>query len=205
MSSYGGNGHSKLLFVQRHQDSCLVRRDTSEISARLDRAIGPFLEVRRESQGPFPVATGILGFLLIFKRSQALPPFEALNTVCLSRCQRNVRPPAVMRRGPMAFSRVSTVDSVIPSSWEMKDEPAFKPLKRNPACFRVRASRSPFHLRQQTQGPSHIPIAERSLHLRCCGKLSYLLSRSQGISSHLEIIWGTRSFPPVAVPNLVFL
>ena len=35
----------------------------------------------------------------------------------------------------MAFSRVSTGDSVIPSSCEMKYEPAFKPLQGNPAFF----------------------------------------------------------------------
>ena len=75
-----------------------------------------------------------------------------------------------MRREPRAFSRVSTGDSDIPSSCEMKDEPAFKPLKGNLAFFRVRASQCPFHLRQQTQGPSHIPIAEGSFCLRCLRK-----------------------------------
>ena len=30
-SSYGGDGHLKLRFVQRSQDSCLVRMDTSVI------------------------------------------------------------------------------------------------------------------------------------------------------------------------------
>ena len=30
ISSYNGDGHSKLHFVQRSQDSCLVRTDTSE-------------------------------------------------------------------------------------------------------------------------------------------------------------------------------
>ena len=43
-SSYGWDGHSKLVFVQRRQDSCLVRRDTSGISTRLHRAIGTLLE-----------------------------------------------------------------------------------------------------------------------------------------------------------------
>ena len=62
-SSYSGDGASKLVFVQRHQDSCLVVRDTSEFSSRLGRAIGRRLDVRRESQGPFPVSTGLLGFL----------------------------------------------------------------------------------------------------------------------------------------------
>ena len=62
---------------------------------------------------------------------------------------------------------VSTGDSGIPSSCEMQDEPAFKPLQGNPAFFRVRASQCPFHLRHQTQVPSHIPIAEGSLLLGC--------------------------------------
>ena len=67
----------------------------------------------------------------------------------------------------MAFSRVSTGDSDIPSSCEMKDETAFKPLHGNLAFFRVRASRGPIQLRQKAQGPSHIPIAEGKLLLRC--------------------------------------
>ena len=166
-SGYGVDGPSKLVFDQHHQDSGLVTRDNSRISSRLVRAIGMLPEVRRDTQGPFPFATGILGFLSIFKRSQALSPFEALNSVCLLRCQRDVRPPVEMRRGPRAFSWVSTGDSDIPSCCEMKDEPAFKPLQGNPAFFRVPASRCPFRLRQQTQGSSHIPIAERNLLLRC--------------------------------------
>ena len=62
-SSYGGDGPSKLAFVQRRQDSCLLTRDTSGISSRLGRAIGTLLEMNWETQGPFPVAKGILGFL----------------------------------------------------------------------------------------------------------------------------------------------
>ena len=46
-------------------------RDTSEISLRLGRAIQTLLEVRRENQVPFLVATVILGFLSIFSKSQA--------------------------------------------------------------------------------------------------------------------------------------
>ena len=77
----------------------------------------------------------ILGFLSIFKKSQASSPYEALNSVCLSRGQRDVRPPVQMRRTPTAFSRVSTGDSDMPSSCEMKDEPEFKPLQGNWAFF----------------------------------------------------------------------
>ena len=71
----------------------------------------------------------------------------------------------------MTFSRVSTEDSDFPISCDIKDEPAFKSLQGNPAFFRVRTSRCPFHLRQQTQGATHIPIAERSLLLGCMWKV----------------------------------
>ena len=82
-----------------------------------------------------------------------------------------MRPCVLMRRGLRPFSMDCTEDSDIRLSCEMKDEPAFKPLKGNLALFRVRASQCPFHLRQQTQGPSHIPIADGSLLLRCGWKV----------------------------------
>ena len=51
---YDGDGHSKLVFIQRLQDFCLVKRDTSEISTRLGSAIRMLLEVRWETGGvPF--------------------------------------------------------------------------------------------------------------------------------------------------------
>ena len=115
--------------------------------------------------------SGIWILINFFKRSQASSPFETLNSMCLSRCQRDVRPPIEMRRGTRAFSWVSSGDSDIPSSCEMKDDPAFKALQGNPTLFLVRESRYPLHLRQQTQGPSHIPIAEGSLLLRCLWKV----------------------------------
>ena len=124
------------------------------------------LKVRHETEGPFLVGTVILGFLSIFRKSQTSSSFEGLNAACLSGFQRDVRPPVHMRRGPRSFSRVSTGDSDNPSSCEMKDDPAFMPLHRNPAFLRVRASRGPYHLRQKTQGPSRIPIAEGRLLLR---------------------------------------
>ena len=107
-----------------------------------------------------------MGFLSIYKKSQASSPYEALNSVCLSRGQRDVRPPVQMRRTPTAFSRVSTGYSDMPSSCEMKDEPEFKPLLANRDFFCGRASRDPLHLRQKTQGPSQIPTTEGKLLLR---------------------------------------
>ena len=42
-----------------------------------------------------------------------------------------MRTPVEKRRAPPAFSMVSRGDSDIPTSCEMKDEPAFKPLQGN--------------------------------------------------------------------------
>ena len=82
--------------------------------------------------------------------------------------------------GTRALSSISTGDSDIPSSCEMKNRPAFKPLQGNPALFRVRVSQCPLHLRQQIQGPSHIRIAERSLLLRCLWKVGIPLKSKPG-------------------------
>ena len=161
--------------------------------------------MKQETQGPFPVANGILGFLSIFKMTQALSPFEALKSRCLSRCQRDVRPPVEMRQGTRAFSRVSTGDSDIPSSCEMKDVPAFRRLPENLAFFRVRESQCPFHLRQQTQGFSHIHIAERSLLLRCLWKGGIPLESKPGNQLSSRENLGYTELPGVAVVNLVFL
>ena len=85
--------------------------------------------MRRETQGPFPVATGILEFLSIFKRSQGLSSVEACNSTFLLRCQKGVKPPVEMRWGTRALSRVSTGDSDIPSCCERKHRLAFESLQ----------------------------------------------------------------------------
>ena len=48
---------------------------------RLGRALWTLFLVRRETKCPFLVATVILGFLSIFKKSEATSPFEALNSL----------------------------------------------------------------------------------------------------------------------------
>ena len=111
------------MFVLRRQDSGLDTMDTSGTYTTLGRTIRTLLEVRQETEVHFLVGTVILGFLSIFKKSQASSPFEALNSLCVSRCQRDVINPGQMRRRTAALSRVSTGDSNIPSSCEMKDEP----------------------------------------------------------------------------------
>ena len=165
--SYGGDGPSKLVFIQRHQHSCLVPRENSRFSSRLGRAIRTPFKVTQETQCPFPVSTGLLVFLTIFKRMQALSPFEALSSTCVLRCQRDMRPPVEMRR-ELRLS-VGSPHGIQTSfhlvRWKLSLQSSH--YMGNPALFQVRASQCPFHLRQQTQGPSHIPIGERSLVLRC--------------------------------------
>ena len=136
--------------------------------------------MRRETESHFLVGTVILRFLTIFKKRQASSTFEALNSMSLSRCQRDVNPHVQMRLRTRAFCRVSKGDSDIISSCDMKDDPAFNPLQGNPAFFQVRASWGPFHLKQKTQGPSHIHIPEGKLLLRCSWKVGLPLQSKTG-------------------------
>ena len=81
--------------------------------------------MRQETEVLFLVGTVILGFLSIFKKSQGSSPYEAMNSVCLSRGQRDVRPLVQMSWTPTAFSRVSRGDSDMLSSCAIKDMPEF--------------------------------------------------------------------------------
>ena len=91
--------------------------------------------MRQGTEVYFVFGTVILGLLSIFKKSQASSPYEAFNSVCLSRGHRDVRHPVRVTLTPTAFSRVSTRDSDMSSFCEMKDETEFKPLHRNGAFF----------------------------------------------------------------------
>ena len=135
------------------------------------------------------VGTVILVLLSFFTRSLASLPFEAMNAAHLSMCQKDMRPTVQKPWRSMSFSRVSTGNSVIPSTCKMKYEPAFKPLQVNPAFFSVRYSQGPFHLRQKTQSPSHIPISEGRLLLRCLWKVGLPLQSTIGNHSHPGMIW----------------
>ena len=89
----------------------------------------------QEAKRPLVFGTVISVSLSIFMKSQESLPFEALNSAHLSKSQMDMRPSVEKWLRTMAFSRVSTGDSDIPSSCEMKDEPAFKPVQGNPAFF----------------------------------------------------------------------
>ena len=110
-----------------------------------------------------------------------------------------------MRQGPRAFYRVSTGDSDIPITCEIKEEPAFKSWQGNLAVVRVRASRCPLTLRQQLQGLIHIPIAERSFLLRCFWKVGipFVLKPDNQLS--FREVLGFTELCFSCVLNLVFL
>ena len=101
----------------------------------LGRKIRTLLEVTREAKHPLLGGTVILVFLSIFTKSQASSSFEALNSAHLSKSQMDVRPSVQKRLRTLVFSRVSTGDSHILSSCEMKDAPAFKELYGKPSFF----------------------------------------------------------------------
>ena len=101
----------------------------------LGSKIPTLLEVSREAKLPLLVGTVILVFLSIFRKSQASSPFEALNSAHLLKSQMDMRSSIQKMLRIMAFSRVFTGESDIPSSCEMKAEPAFMTLQGKPAFF----------------------------------------------------------------------
>ena len=101
----------------------------------LGKKIHTLLDVSQEAKLPLLDGTVILLFLSIFTKTQASSSFEALNSAYLPKSQMDVRPSVQKTLRTMAFSRVSTGDSDIPSPCEMKDEPAFKALQGKPAFF----------------------------------------------------------------------
>ena len=96
--------------------------------------------MRRENEGHFLVGTVILGFLIIFKKGQASSTFEALNSECLSRCQRDLKPIVEIMKRPRAFCRFSTGDSDFLSFCDMNEEPGLT------LCREIRPSYESGHL-----------------------------------------------------------
>ena len=101
----------------------------------LGRKIQTLLDVSREAKRPLLVCTVILVFLSIIMKSQASSTFEVLKSAHLSKSQMDVRPSVQKRLRTVAFSRVATGESDIPTSCEMKDEPTFKAVLGKPAFF----------------------------------------------------------------------
>ena len=92
---------------------------------------------------------------------------------------KDVRPPVQMRRGTRVFSRVSTEDSDIPTSCEMKEEPAFKPLQGN-LVLSIQDISVSIPLEAANSGALSIPISEGRLFLRCLWKVGIPLQWNPG-------------------------
>ena len=135
--------------------------------------------MRLETKGHFLVGTVILGFLTIYKKRQASSTFEALNTVCLSMCQRNVRPIVAKRERPRAFCRVSIGDSDILSSCAMNDEPALSLCREIWPSFKSGISGS-ISLEAEITGSFSIHIPEGKLDLRRLWKVGLPLQSKTG-------------------------
>ena len=116
-----------------------------------------------------------------------------------------MRPPLIMRQGHRAFSRFSTSDSNIHISCQDKNEPTFEPLQGNPAFFRVSTSHCPFPIQKQTLCPTHIPIDERILLLRCLWKVGIPLVSKPGNQLSCQVLsWYMELFLIVAVTSWSF-
>ena len=76
-----------------------------------------------------------IGIPINFHEQSDLGTFRSIEHRGPIEVSRDVRPPVQMRPEIMFFPRISTEDSDIPSSCEVKDEPAFKPLQGNPTFF----------------------------------------------------------------------
>ena len=160
--------------------------------------------MRGDTEDHFLFDTVILGFLTTLKNFQASSTFEAVNSTWLSRCQRDVRPLSLMSWRHRAFCRVSTGDSDILSSFDVNDEHAWRLCREIWPCFVSGHLGVHFSWSIKHRVPlNNIPKGKLLLSCLWINGLPY--SRRQGISSHLQTIWGARIFHPVALLKLMFL
>ena len=161
--------------------------------------------MRSDTEDHILFDTVILRFLTIFKNCQASSTFEAFSSTWLSNCQRDVTPLFEKRWRHRAFCSVSTGDSDILSSCDMNDEHALS------LCREIWSSFESGHLGVHLAWSVQHRVPLTYIFLRensswgACGKMAYLFSRRQGISSHLQRIWGAQTFHLVALLKLMFL
>ena len=147
------------------------------------------LEVRWETKRPFLVSRKILWFLSIFKKSKASSCFEVLNSVCITRCQKDVIPPVQMRLRPTAISSVSTGDSEIPSFVTRNTSLNLSHCRDIRPSFESGLSRF-IPLETENTVSLSPTIAEGKLHLRCLWKTgSPLQSRTGNQLSSWDNMW----------------
>ena len=161
--------------------------------------------MRQETEAHFLVCTVILGFLSIFKKSQASSPYETLNSVCLWRGQRDVRPPVQMRQKlKLSIGSPQGIQTCLHLViWKMS---------LNLSHFREIGpsfESGPLGVHSTWSRKHSVPLTSLLLTENsswgACGNLAHLFTQRQGINSHLGTIWGAWSFPRVAVLKLIFI
>ena len=163
------------------------------------------LEVRQETKAHFLVGIVILGFLSIFKKSQASSPFEALNSVSLTTYQSDVIP--LSRWGGELWLSLGSPQGI----------QTYLHLVRWNTSLNLRLCREIWPSFESGSLAVHFTsdrkprVSLTYLLLRenftwgAGGKLAEIFNQRQGISSHLPMIWGAWSFPRVAVLILIFI
>ena len=146
-----------------------------------------------------------IGIPISFEEESSLISFWSLELHETIEVSRNVRPPVQMTWRTTVSYRISTEDSDIPSSCDMKHEPKFKPLQVNPAFFWVR----PLVVHSTWNRKHRVPLSYLLLRENstwgACGQLAHLFSQRQGISSHLEMICGAWTYLHAAVLKWIFI
>ena len=146
-----------------------------------------------------------IGIPINFQEASVLVTFWSIELHEPLEVSRDVRSPVQMRRETRLSSWISTQDSDIPSSCDMKHDPKFKPLQRNPAFFWV----SPLAVHSTWDRKHRVPLSYLLLRENstwgACGKLAHLFSQRQGIRSHPEMICGAWNFIHSAVLKWIFI
>ena len=139
------------------------------------------------------------------KKLSGISTFEAVNSTWLSSYQSDFRPLFQMRWRPRAFCRVSKVVSDNLSFCDMNDEHAWSLCREIWPSFESGHLGVHFALSIKHRVPLlHIFLRENSSWV-ACGKMDYLFSQREGISSQLQTIWVARIFHRVALLKFMFL
>ena len=150
--------------------------------------------MRQETEVHFLVGTVILGFLSIFKKSQALSAFEWLNSVCLSRCQSDVRHLSRWD-GDLRLSLGSPQGIQTPLylvRWKTSLDLSHWSIIRTSFESGTLGVHSTWDIKNTV--PLTYLLLRKSFSRAAFGKVAHLFSQRQAISSHLETIWGAWIF-----------
>ena len=161
--------------------------------------------VEAGDQAHFLVGTVIFGFLSIFKKSQASSPFEALNSVCLSRYQSDVLP--ISRWGRELWLSLGSPQGIQTSLHLVRWNTSLIISQ----CREIQTSFESGSLAVHSTWDRKHMVPHTYLLLReystwgAGGKLAQIFNQRQGMTSQLGTIWGAWSFPQVAVLILIFI